>query len=182
MLLHKEEDGKAEDGDKEHECVPTIISIFRSIKQSEDVTDATKSKVSKTFPWACSVWKTAMSWLFLITCPVMVPWTWHSHNLYKQSSHAICELGLSIIKHLTQKELDLQGEFMPVSLPPTLYKPSENNEGDKSQVTTENLSLVQIFNFMMSLLQVICGDLNCLVSFLIYLLCLTSYFVLVYVC
>ena len=50
MLLHKEEDGKAEDGDKGHECVPTIISIFRSIKQSEDVTDATKSKVSKTFP------------------------------------------------------------------------------------------------------------------------------------
>nr|VDD38116.1 unnamed protein product [Brassica oleracea] len=101
MLLHKEEDGKAEDGDKEHECVPTIISIFRSIKQSEDVTDATKSK----------------------------------------NSHAICELGLSIIKHLTQKELDLQGEFTPVSLPPTLYKPSEKNEGDKSQVGEEQLWL-----------------------------------------
>ncbi|KAF8104421.1 hypothetical protein N665_0172s0052 [Sinapis alba] len=101
MLLHKEEDGKAEDSDKEHECVPTIISIFRSIKQSEDVTDATKSK----------------------------------------NSHAICELGLSIIKHLTQKELDLQGEFTPVSLPPTLYKPSEKNEGDKSQVGEEQLWL-----------------------------------------
>ncbi|KAG2261739.1 hypothetical protein Bca52824_068818 [Brassica carinata] len=101
MFLHKEEDGKAEDSDKEHECVPTIISIFRSIKQSEDVTDATKSK----------------------------------------NSHAICELGLSIIKHLTQKELDLQGEFTPVSLPPTLYKPSEKNEGDKSQVGEETLWL-----------------------------------------
>ncbi|KAF8108398.1 hypothetical protein N665_0109s0023 [Sinapis alba] len=101
MLLHKEEDGKAEDSDKEHECVPTIICIFRSIKLSEDVTDATKSK----------------------------------------NSHAICELGLSIIKHLTQKELDLQGEFTPVSLPPTLYKPSEKNEGDKSQVGEEQLWL-----------------------------------------
>ncbi|WZZ02088.1 hypothetical protein YC2023_074416 [Brassica napus] len=101
MLLHKEEDGKAEDRDKEHECVPTIISIFRSIKQSEDVTDASKSK----------------------------------------NSHAICELGLSIIKHLTQKELDLQGEFTPVSLPPTLYKPCEKNEGDKSQVGEEQLWL-----------------------------------------
>ncbi|CAH8388794.1 unnamed protein product [Eruca vesicaria subsp. sativa] len=101
MLLHKEEDGKAEDSEKEHECVLTIISIFRSIKQSEDVTDATKSK----------------------------------------NSHAICELGLSIIKHSSQKELDLQGEFTPVSLPPTLYKPSEKNEGDKSQVGEEQLWL-----------------------------------------
>lgn len=54
MLLHKEEDGKAEDGkaediDKEQDCVPTIISMFHSIKQSEDVTDATKSKVGKRF-------------------------------------------------------------------------------------------------------------------------------------
>ncbi|KAJ0240559.1 Uncharacterized protein HA466_0221710 [Hirschfeldia incana] len=101
MLLHKEEDGKAEDSEKEHECVPTIISIFRSIKQSEDVTDATKSK----------------------------------------NSHAICEFGLSIIKHLTRKELDLQGESTPVSLPPTLYKASEKNEGDKSQVGEEQLWL-----------------------------------------
>lgn len=49
MLLHKEEDGKAEDIDKEQECVPTIIFIFHSIKQSEDVTGATKSKVGKRF-------------------------------------------------------------------------------------------------------------------------------------
>ncbi|ESQ39921.1 hypothetical protein EUTSA_v10000739mg [Eutrema salsugineum] len=101
MLLHKEEDGKAEDIDKDHECVPTIISIFHSIKQSEDVTDATKSK----------------------------------------NSHAICELGLSVINHLTQKEPDLLGAFTPVSLPPTLYKPSEKNEGDKSQVGEEKLWL-----------------------------------------
>lgn len=47
MLLHKEEDGKTEDIDKEHEYVPTIVLIFHSIKQSEDVTDATKSKVGK---------------------------------------------------------------------------------------------------------------------------------------
>jgi sister-chromatid-cohesion protein PDS5 len=101
MLLHKEEDGKTEDIDKEREYVPTIILIFHSIKQSEDVTDATKSK----------------------------------------NSHAICELGLSIINHLTQKEPDLQGEITPVSLPPTLYKPSEKVEGDKSQVGEEKLWL-----------------------------------------
>ncbi|KFK31352.1 hypothetical protein AALP_AA6G101300 [Arabis alpina] len=101
MLLHKEEDGKAEDIDKEYDCVPTIISIFHSIKQSEDVTDATKSK----------------------------------------KSHAICELGLSVINRLTHKEPDLQGECTPVSLPPMLYKPTEKNEGDKSQVAEEQLWL-----------------------------------------
>uniref|UniRef100_A0A1J3FJR8 Sister chromatid cohesion protein PDS5-like protein B n=1 Tax=Noccaea caerulescens TaxID=107243 RepID=A0A1J3FJR8_NOCCA len=101
MLLHKEEDGKAEDVDKEQECVPTLISIFHSIKQSADVTDATKSK----------------------------------------NSHAICELGLSVINRLTQKEPDLQGTFTPVSLPPMLYKPSEKNEGDKAQVGEEQLWL-----------------------------------------
>ncbi|KAF8117115.1 hypothetical protein N665_0012s0121 [Sinapis alba] len=99
LLLHKEEDGKAEDADKEQECVPTIISIFHGIKQSEDVTDATKSK----------------------------------------NSHAICELGLSGINQLTQKETDLKGEFTPVSLPPALYKPSEINDGDKSEVGEEKL-------------------------------------------
>ncbi|CAH8388720.1 unnamed protein product [Eruca vesicaria subsp. sativa] len=99
MLLHKEEDGKAEDTDKEQECVPTIISIFHSIKQSEDVTDATKSK----------------------------------------NSHAICELGLSVINQLTQKETDLKEEFTPVSLPPTLYKPFDKIEGDKSGVGEEKL-------------------------------------------
>ncbi|KAL0696176.1 hypothetical protein Bca4012_063356 [Brassica carinata] len=87
MIKEPQEDGKAEDTDKEQECVPTIISIFRSIKQSEDVTDITKSK----------------------------------------NSHAICELGLSVINQLTQKETDLKGEFTPAFLPPTLYKPSEKN-------------------------------------------------------
>ncbi|XP_048614672.1 sister chromatid cohesion protein PDS5 homolog A-like isoform X2 [Brassica napus] len=101
MLLHKEEDGKAEDTDQEQECVPTIISIFNSIKQSEDVTDATKSK----------------------------------------NSHAICELGLSVINLLTQKEPDLKGEFTPVSLPPTLYKPPEKTEGDNPEVGEEKLWL-----------------------------------------
>ncbi|KAL1214039.1 putative sister chromatid cohesion protein PDS5 [Cardamine amara subsp. amara] len=101
MLLHKEDDGKAEDIDKEQECVPTIIFIFHSIKQSDDVTDATKSK----------------------------------------NSHAICELGLSIMNHLTQKEPGLQGEITPVSLPPMLYKPSEKIEGDNSQVGEEQLWL-----------------------------------------
>ncbi|XP_018439839.1 sister chromatid cohesion protein PDS5 homolog A isoform X2 [Raphanus sativus] len=99
LLLHKEEDGKAEDTDKEHECVPTIISIFHSIKQSEDVTDPTKSK----------------------------------------NSHAICELGLSVINQLTHKEPDLKREFTPVSLPPTLYKPSEKDESNNSEVSDEKL-------------------------------------------
>ncbi|XP_023643045.1 sister chromatid cohesion protein PDS5 homolog A isoform X3 [Capsella rubella] len=101
MLLRKEEDVKAEDIDKEQECVPTIILIFQSLKQSEDVTDATKSK----------------------------------------NSHAICELGLSIINRLTQKEPDVQGEITPVSLPATLYKPFEKVESDKSQVGEEKLWL-----------------------------------------
>lgn len=36
---------------------------------------------------------------------------------------------------------------MPVSLPPTLYKPSEKNEGDKSQVRNQNLFMVLGSNF-----------------------------------
>ncbi|XP_019095474.1 PREDICTED: sister chromatid cohesion protein PDS5 homolog A-like [Camelina sativa] len=100
MLLHKEEDGKAEDIDKEQEF-HTIIFILHSIKQSEDVTDATKSK----------------------------------------NSHAICELGLSIINHLTQKDPDLQGAITPVPLPATLYKLPEKVEGDKSEVGEEKLWL-----------------------------------------
>ncbi|CAN8245665.1 unnamed protein product [Cochlearia groenlandica] len=101
MLLHKEEDVKAEDIDKEQECIPTIISIFHTIKQSEDATDATKSK----------------------------------------KSHAICEIGLAVINRLTQKKPDLQEVVMPVSLPPTLYKPSEKNEGDMSEVGENHLWL-----------------------------------------
>ncbi|XP_010441422.1 PREDICTED: sister chromatid cohesion protein PDS5 homolog A isoform X6 [Camelina sativa] len=100
MLLHKEEDGKAEDIGKAQEF-HTIIFILHSIKQSEDVTDATKSK----------------------------------------NSHAICELGLSIINHLTQKDPDLQGAITPVPLPATLYKLPEKVEGDKSEVGEEKLWL-----------------------------------------
>ncbi|XP_010538450.1 PREDICTED: sister chromatid cohesion protein PDS5 homolog A-A-like isoform X2 [Tarenaya hassleriana] len=101
MLLRKEEDGNSEDDSKEQESVTTIISIFQSIKQSEDVMDATKSK----------------------------------------NSWAICELGLSIVKCLAEKELDLQGMTTSVSLPPTLFKPYEEKEGDDSQVGEEHIWL-----------------------------------------
>ncbi|XP_010530075.1 PREDICTED: sister chromatid cohesion protein PDS5 homolog A-like [Tarenaya hassleriana] len=101
MLLCKEDDGKSEDNTKEPENVPTIISIFQSIKQSEDVMDATKSK----------------------------------------NSRAICELGLSIVKRLTEKELDLQGMAASVSLPPTLFKPYKEKESGDSQVCEEHIWL-----------------------------------------
>ena len=80
--------------------------------------------------------------------------TWPCHGaigadsliiLYLQNSHAICELGLSVMNQLTQKETDLKGEFTPVSLPPTLYKPSEKTEGDNSGVRSQTCSCFWIF-------------------------------------
>ncbi|KAE8724221.1 snRNA-activating protein complex subunit 3-like [Hibiscus syriacus] len=71
---------------------PEYILPYLSIKQSEDVVDATKSK----------------------------------------NSHAICDLGLSIMKRLAYKEDNLQGLIQSVSLPPLLYKPYERKEGEDS--------------------------------------------------
>ncbi|TYI64358.1 hypothetical protein E1A91_D09G082900v1 [Gossypium mustelinum] len=50
-----------------------------------------------------------------------------------ENSHAICDLGLSIMKRLAYKEEDLQGLMQSVSLPPLLYKPYERKEGEGSQ-------------------------------------------------
>lgn len=92
MLVHGDEDTKAEAGaDKEKEGISAIISIFQSIKLSEDIVDAAKSK----------------------------------------NSHALCDLGLSIIKRLVQKQDDVQGLTSSITLPPILYKLCEK-EGDDS--------------------------------------------------
>ncbi|XVE87621.1 hypothetical protein DITRI_Ditri19aG0002600 [Diplodiscus trichospermus] len=94
MLVNKDEDTKSEAGaNKEKESISVIFSIFKSIKLSEDIVDATKSK----------------------------------------NSHAICDLGLFILKRLSYKEADLQGLIHSVSLPPLLYKPYER-KGEDSQV------------------------------------------------
>ncbi|KAL2339290.1 hypothetical protein Fmac_013736 [Flemingia macrophylla] len=62
----------------------------------------------------------------------------HSEDLVDTSksknSHAICDLGLAITKHLVQKDVDLQGLSHLVSLPAMLYKASES-EGDGTVVT-----------------------------------------------
>ncbi|XP_057497831.1 sister chromatid cohesion protein PDS5 homolog A-like isoform X1 [Actinidia eriantha] len=47
-----------------------------------------------------------------------------------KNSHGICDLGLSITKSLAQKEDDLQGSIVSVSLPPMLYKPHDKKEVD----------------------------------------------------
>ncbi|KAK8629893.1 hypothetical protein V6N13_078711 [Hibiscus sabdariffa] len=49
-----------------------------------------------------------------------------------KNSHAICDLGLSIMRRLAYKEEDLQGLIQSVSLPPLLYKPYERKEGEDS--------------------------------------------------
>ncbi|XP_027333272.1 sister chromatid cohesion protein PDS5 homolog A-like isoform X2 [Abrus precatorius] len=58
----------------------------------------------------------------------------HSEDMVDASksknSHAICDLGLAIIKRLVQKDVDLQGLAHLVSLPPMLYKASEKKERD----------------------------------------------------
>ncbi|KAE8709123.1 putative ARF GTPase activator [Hibiscus syriacus] len=94
LLVNKDDDAKSEAGaNKEKESISLIFSIFKSIKHSEDVVDAIKSK-----------------------------------NL-----HAICDLGLSIMRRLAYKEDDLQGLIQSVSLPPLLYKPYERKEGEDSK-------------------------------------------------
>lgn len=93
LLVNKDEDVKSEaNNKKEKESISAMVSIFQSIKVSEDIVDATKSK----------------------------------------NSHAICDLGLSIIKRLAQKGEELKGLSVSVSLPPSLYKPCEDKAGDDS--------------------------------------------------
>ncbi|KAJ4831103.1 hypothetical protein Tsubulata_033020 [Turnera subulata] len=92
MLVNKDEDPKSEvAATKEKESISTIVSIFSSIKCSDDIVEAAKSK----------------------------------------NSHAISELGLSIIKRLAPKE-DLQSLTSSISLPPTLYKAYAKIKGDDS--------------------------------------------------
>ncbi|GMJ14118.1 hypothetical protein like AT5G47690 [Hibiscus trionum] len=94
LLVNKDEDAKSEAvANKEKESISLIFSIFKGIKNSEDVVDATKSK----------------------------------------NSHAICDLGLSIMKRQAYKEVDFQGLIRSVSLPPLLYKPYERKESEDSQ-------------------------------------------------
>lgn len=61
---------------------------------------------------------------------------------FSQSSHAICDLGLSIIKRLAPKEYEIQGSTTPVSLPAILYKKSEKKEGDDSAVSSIVLEIL----------------------------------------
>ncbi|GMI64562.1 hypothetical protein like AT5G47690 [Hibiscus trionum] len=49
-----------------------------------------------------------------------------------ENSHAICDLGLSIMNRLAYKEEDLQGHIQSVSLPPLLYKPYERKEDSQA--------------------------------------------------
>ncbi|XAR65765.1 hypothetical protein NMG60_11010002 [Bertholletia excelsa] len=52
-----------------------------------------------------------------------------------KNSHAICDLGLSITKRLAKIEGDLQKSIVSISLPPMLYKPCEQIEGDDTKVS-----------------------------------------------
>lgn len=93
IMVHRDEDTKSEaSSNMLKETIFAVMSIFRSIKQSEDIVDAAKSK----------------------------------------NSHAICDLGLSIIKRLAPKEYEVQGSTASVPLPPIMYKPYEKKEGDES--------------------------------------------------
>ncbi|XP_077237607.1 sister chromatid cohesion protein PDS5 homolog A-like isoform X2 [Tasmannia lanceolata] len=98
VLMHGHEDGKSQvSPNKELEGVSAIISIFQSIKCSEDVVDGAKSK----------------------------------------NSHAICDLGLSITKHLVRNPADFIGLTTSVPSPPSLYKPLEKNKDDSSEANVE---------------------------------------------
>lgn len=65
MLVQRDEDAKSETStnkEKEKEVISVINSIFHSIKCSEDVVDAAKSKVLISYSWLfqlllVSVWE-----------------------------------------------------------------------------------------------------------------------------
>ncbi|XP_038893526.1 sister chromatid cohesion protein PDS5 homolog B isoform X2 [Benincasa hispida] len=83
LLVHKDEDVKSEaNSNKEKENISTIFSIFHSIKNSEDIVDATKSKISYAI---CDLGMSIIKRLALkeddlqgLTAPVSLP-----ANLYK---------------------------------------------------------------------------------------------------
>ncbi|KAA8537266.1 hypothetical protein F0562_027047 [Nyssa sinensis] len=54
-----------------------------------------------------------------------------------KNSHGICDLGLSITKHLAQKQDDIEGSITLVSLPLMLYKLHEKKEGDDTPQVSE---------------------------------------------
>ncbi|KAJ6814311.1 sister chromatid cohesion protein PDS5-like protein A [Iris pallida] len=58
-----------------------------------------------------------------------------------KTSHAICDLGLSIMKRLVPEQIDISGTANPISLPPTLYKSVENSEGERSMENGEQTLL-----------------------------------------
>lgn len=125
MLIHKDEDVKSEaTNNKEKESISAIISIFHSIKCSEDIIDAAKSKVwEDVSPTSCVCYCLL---LLLSTCMILFQF---------QNSHGICDLGLSIIKRLAQKGDDLERMISSVSLPSMLYKQHEKKEGGDSLVS-----------------------------------------------
>ncbi|CAM8921419.1 unnamed protein product [Rhodiola kirilowii] len=88
LLVYGDEDNKLSNRKKEYERITAISSIILSIKSSEDVVDAEKSK----------------------------------------NSHAICDLGISIIKRLVQKEDAVSEVASSVTLPSVLYKPIAKTE------------------------------------------------------
>lgn len=45
-----------------------------------------------------------------------------------QNSHALCDLGLSIVKHLCHEQIDVEAMAKPVTLPEQLYKPLEKED------------------------------------------------------
>ncbi|KAL2932207.1 Sister chromatid cohesion protein PDS5-like protein B [Bienertia sinuspersici] len=54
-------------------------------------------------------------------------------QLKSKNSHAISELGLLVIKRLSKKAVDFRGGDDSVSLPSTLYKPSDTKDKDNSE-------------------------------------------------
>ncbi|KAL2524137.1 hypothetical protein Adt_09191 [Abeliophyllum distichum] len=55
-----------------------------------------------------------------------------------KNSYALCDLGLSIIKRLAPRQGDLQDLNVLVNIPPVLYKPHENREGNEPLVDEGN--------------------------------------------
>uniref|UniRef100_A0A7N0UYA4 Uncharacterized protein n=1 Tax=Kalanchoe fedtschenkoi TaxID=63787 RepID=A0A7N0UYA4_KALFE len=102
LLAFGDEDGKPTNNEKENERFTAISCILLSIKSSEDVLDAEKSK----------------------------------------NSHAICDLGISVVKRLAQKEDAVSEMTSSVTLPSLLYKSLAKTEENPS-VGTEKTWLAE---------------------------------------
>lgn len=106
----------------------TIISIFKSIKSSQDVVDGNKTKVKICFDCFLFIW-VAVHMIIATKCDLCS----YIVICCLQTLYAICDLGTLIAKRFCQEQTSLS-ETQTVPLPAQLYAPLQDNQNENSVV------------------------------------------------